>query len=70
MYFSSFAYTPDEAASSMPLEQDPAVPPDVIANWQLSPSYPVRDFEAITTYPAVLEGDAVRSREAKRAGRC
>jgi hypothetical protein len=51
VYFSNFAYRSDEhAGPGQPIET--ALPPNVLAHWRLSPSYPTPSVAVVPAYPA------------------
>ncbi len=56
VYFSNFSYRPD---TTTPVAQRvETAPPNVVANWQLSPPYPIANITALpAVYPARLLGE-------------
>jgi hypothetical protein len=51
IYFSNFSYRPGDDGDTA--EPKPAVPPNVVADWRLSPSFPISAVDAVpTVYPA------------------
>ena len=51
-YFSNFSYQTDEKSDVVPPKRE-IIPPNVVADWQLSPSYPIPTLDAVPTiYPA------------------
>jgi hypothetical protein len=51
IYFSNFSYQAGDDGETA--EPKPVVPPNVVADWRLSPSYPISAVDAVpTTYPA------------------
>jgi len=50
-YFSNFSYQPGDDGETV--EQKPIPPSDVVADWRLSPSFPISAVDAVpTAYPA------------------
>lgn len=51
VYFSNFSYRIDESSKPAPQSAE-VIPPNVVANWELSPSYPIRKVDEVpTVYP-------------------
>jgi hypothetical protein len=51
IYFSNFSYQAGNDGETA--EPKPAIPPNVVADWRLSPSYPISAVDAVpTAYPA------------------
>jgi hypothetical protein len=50
VYFSNFAYRPAESSAPIPAKEK-VIPPTVLTQWQLSPSYPIPSVDVVPTYP-------------------